>query len=89
MQTADWIQLAGTALTMVIALVVFYFKSQQAVQKEIADSQSSLRKDITESEGRLRGAIDSLRGDVHRIDVTVARLEERVSGRRAETSPAE
>ncbi len=66
MQTGGWVQ-----LVMIFGGgLVFYFKSMQA-----------LREEISKSEERLRAQLDGVHSDVHRLDVAVARLDERMQGR--------
>ncbi|HKY39260.1 MAG TPA: hypothetical protein VJN18_25155 [Polyangiaceae bacterium] len=76
MEPNDWIQLTLTIVAMLLGGVVFYFKNLEV-----------LRKEITGSEGRLRTElgtrIDAVVGEVHKLDVSVARLDERMPARRS------
>ena len=62
----SWIQVALTIGTLIGAMVVFYFKNE-----------GSLRREIMGSEERLRARIDGVREDVHRLDTRLAVLEDR------------
>jgi hypothetical protein len=85
MQASNWIQLGLTLGTFIVGGILFYFKNLEIVRKEIRTSEDRLR-------GDLGSRIDGLVGEVHKLDVTVARLEERINVRRGSVSepvPAE
>jgi hypothetical protein len=53
-----------TILGMIVSMLVFYFKSEQV-----------LRKEILASEQRLRGGIDGIKEDVGKLSTRVAVIE--------------
>ena len=81
METKDWVQLGITLATFLVTAVIFYFKNLETLRKELTGSEARLRTE-------LGGRIDALRNDVHRLDVTVARLEERTGGKSPPSAPA-
>ena len=64
MEPQAWLQMGLTILSMIVAMVVFYFKSEQV-----------LRKEILASEERLRGGIDGIKKDVGELATRVAVIE--------------
>lgn len=59
-----WVQLIVTVVTLVISMVVFYFKNE-----------TLLRKEILASEERMRDALKEVHDDVVEIDKRVAVME--------------
>jgi hypothetical protein len=64
MEPQAWLQMGLTIVSMVVAMLVFYFKSEQV-----------LRKEILASEERLRTGIDSIKTDVGKLSTRVAVIE--------------
>lgn len=64
MEPQAWLQLFLTVCTMIVSMVVFYFKSEQV-----------LRKEILASEERVRGDVKEIRSEVSDIDKRVAVIE--------------
>lgn len=64
MEPQAWLQLVLTILSMIVSMVVFYFKSEQV-----------LRKEILASEERLRTGMDGIKTDVGKLATRVAVIE--------------
>jgi hypothetical protein len=59
-----WLQMSLTILAMIVSMVVFYFKSEMV-----------MRKEILASEERLRHGIDGIKKDVGELSTRVAVIE--------------
>jgi len=64
MEPQAWLQMGLTILSMIVAMLVFYFKSEQV-----------LRKEILASEERLRTGLDGIKTDVGALATRVAVIE--------------
>lgn len=66
MEAKDWLQLFLTVCGIIVSMLVFYFKNEQL-----------LRKEISSSEERLRNQMTLLSGDVSELATRVAIIEDR------------
>jgi hypothetical protein len=64
MEPQAWLQMGLTILAMIVSMLVFYFKSEQV-----------LRKEILASEERLRNGMDGIKHDVGQLATRVAVIE--------------
>lgn len=64
MEPQAWLQMGLTIGAMVVSMLVFYFKSEQV-----------LRKEILASEERLRNNMDGIKHDVGQLATRVAVIE--------------
>jgi hypothetical protein len=64
MAAEQWLQLFLTVCGMIVAMAVFYFKSEAA-----------LRREIHNAEERLRGGIDGVKEAISKVATRVAVLE--------------
>lgn len=64
MEPQAWLQMGLTIGAMIVSMLVFYFKSEQV-----------LRKEILASEERLRNGMDGLKHDVGKLSTRVAVIE--------------
>ena len=64
MEPQAWLQMGLTIGAMIVSMLVFYFKSEQV-----------LRKEILASEERLRNGMDGIKHDVGQLATRVAVIE--------------
>lgn len=64
MEAQAWLQMGLTIAAMIVSMLVFYFKSEQV-----------LRKEILASEERLRNGMDGIKRDVGQLATRVAVIE--------------
>lgn len=77
MEPQAWLQLILTILSLIVSMVVFYFKSEMV-----------LRKEILASEERLRGNMKSIEHEVGKLTTRVAVIEA-LDGRHSSLSNAQ